>query len=161
MIISHSNNGHPFSRTAGYAVRAVLVLAQRQANGPVSSEDIADAIGAPRNYLGKTLNSLVRQGILQSVRGPHGGFTLAVSPQRLTVADIVNVFVEPSSESSPCLLANHPCNADQPCIAHKRWNALTVEAQEPLMRTTIAEFCELPALQADNLAVEHLVAVTS
>ncbi|HEX8906653.1 MAG TPA: Rrf2 family transcriptional regulator, partial [Longimicrobiaceae bacterium] len=68
------------SKTAEYALRALLVLARRGARGgaAVRAEEIADAVGAPRNYMSKTLHALAKQGFVASARGPLGGFTLAV-----------------------------------------------------------------------------------
>ena len=53
------------SRTAGYAVRAVIVLARAYGKRAISADEIASTLGAPRNYLSKTLNALVRRGILK------------------------------------------------------------------------------------------------
>ena len=69
------------SRTSQHALRAVLYLARRWSEGPVPVDTIAAALGAPRNYLSKTLNALTKAGVLRSARGPMGGFTLAVPPQ--------------------------------------------------------------------------------
>ena len=133
-----------FSRTAEYAVRAVLVLAWHDGAEPLSADDLAAALGAPRNYLGKTLHTLVRHGILRSARGPHGGFTLAISPNRLSVADIVKPFAEQKVALDKCIMANRLCNPDDPCAAHERWSDITRRAREPLMRTMISElfFCQ-------------------
>ena len=130
-----------FSRTITYALRAVLLLAQRETGEPISAEDIAAGLGAPRNYMSKTLYTLVREGILQSVRGPHGGFTLAIDPHRLSVGDIVDVFAETRLTPNACLMANRRCNPAEPCIAHERWTELTQRARIPLMRTMISELC--------------------
>jgi hypothetical protein len=62
------------SQTAEHAIRAVLFLAQRAPGEPVAPDAIADALGAPRNYLAKTLNALARQGIVSSMRGPDAYF---------------------------------------------------------------------------------------
>jgi len=133
-----------------------LVLARHEVGEPVRTEEIAAALGAPRNYLGKTLNALVRHGILHSVRGPHGGFTLAVPPHRLTVADVVDLFAEPKIALKHCIMANRPCNPDKPCVAHERWTDVTLRARAPLMRTTIAELCGAePFAQPDVPVADH------
>jgi DNA-binding IscR family transcriptional regulator len=49
------------SQTADHALRAMLVLARRHGAGPVRTEEIAEATGAPRNYLSKTLRALARR----------------------------------------------------------------------------------------------------
>lgn len=130
------------SKTAEHAVRAVIVLAREYGSRPVSAEEIAAILGAPQNYLSKTLNALARRGVLTSARGPNGGFSLAVSPDRLTVADVVDVFAATNVTSARCVLRDGKCDPSHPCAAHLRWTELTSTAREPLLRTTISELCE-------------------
>jgi Rrf2 family protein len=145
------------SHTADYALRAILLLA-RQADGrPLRAEAVADAIGAPRNYLAKTLNALARAGLVASARGPQGGFRLAVAPDALTLGRIVDLFDEPRPHGR-CLLGARPCDPARPCAAHERWTAITAARRAPLDGTTVAELLgdrELPApavaLPADRL----------
>jgi Rrf2 family protein len=138
------------SRTAGYAVRAVIVLARAHGERAVSAEEIASILGAPHNYLSKTLNALARRGVLTSVRGPGGGFALAVAPDVLTVADIVEVFGDATVHGPRCVLRDSECDPVHPCAAHQRWTELTLDAREPLLRTAISELCGVnrPAVAA-------------
>lgn len=126
------------SQTSEHAVRAVLYLAQREPGELVPADVIADALGAPRNYLAKTLNVLARQGILASTRGPAGGFRLMVGAERLTLEDVVRHFDDPRARTV-CLLGGQPCRDETPCAAHFRWKAVEEAATAPLRRTTIAD----------------------
>jgi Rrf2 family protein len=129
------------SRTAEYAVRAVIVLARHYGERLVGADEIASILGAPRNYLSKTLNTLTRRGILTSARGPGGGYALAMAPSELSVADIADVFADSRPEIARCLLADKPCDPAHACSAHTRWTDITISAREPLLRTAIAELC--------------------
>jgi Rrf2 family protein len=129
------------SRTADYAVRAAVLLARHHGLRLVSADDIASALGAPRNYMSKTLNALVRRGVLTSMRGPRGGFALAIAPETLTVATIIDVFADARPVVARCLLEDRPCHRDEPCSAHRRWMTITRVAREPLVGTTIGELC--------------------
>jgi Rrf2 family protein len=129
------------SRTEEHAVRAIVVLATQYGKRAVSAEEIASIIGAPRNYLSKTLNALARHGIPTGVRGPGGGFSLAVAPDVLTVADVVQVFADSKAAGARCLLRAAACDPTRPCSAHPRWAAITIVAREPMLRTTISELC--------------------
>src|SRR6185436_13159392 len=111
------------SATADYALRAVLFLA-REPSGPHKADAIAQAIGAPSNYLSKTLNLLAREGIVSSSRGPTGGFSLAVSADTLMLDRIVAVFDEPHRRVK-CLLRDTACSPETPCAAHTRWQGIT------------------------------------
>lgn len=124
------------SVTADYALRAILLLAQNTSR-PMRAHVVADAIGAPRNYTSKTLNALAKAGLLRSLRGPTGGFVLAVSPAVLTVARVASVF--DGREPAPkCLLRDQPCNPLEPCVAHERWADVPSAARRALATTTIA-----------------------
>lgn len=125
------------TRTAEYALRALLVLAHCGRGEPLSSSAIAQLTGAPRNYLGKTLFSLARAGLVRSRRGRAGGFQLAVPAHAITVAQIADVFAEPLAQRQ-CLLGTGRCNAAAPCAAHHRWLRLTSEVHEALSTTSIA-----------------------
>ena len=126
------------SLTSDYALRATLVLARRHGAGPVQTEEIAEATGAPRNYLGKTLHALVKAGIATSTRGPRGGFTLAVRPDALTIAHVVDCFDEPRPHTR-CLLGTGACDPARACVAHHRWTAIAAARRTPLTTTTIAD----------------------
>jgi Rrf2 family iron-sulfur cluster assembly transcriptional regulator len=129
------------SRTADYAVRAAVVLARHHGERLMSADEIASVLGAPRNYMSKTLHALVRQGVLTSMRGPGGGFALAVPPEMLSVADIIDVFADAKPVAARCLLGDQPCDLDAPCSAHRRWTSITRIARDPLVSTTIGELC--------------------
>ena len=128
-------------RTAEYAVRAAVLLARHYGERLVSADEIASVVGAPRNYLSKTLNTLVRSGVLTSMRGPGGGFALAKTPDQLSVAEVIDVFADAQSRPARCLLHDRPCEAEYPCAAHLRWVTITRIAREPLVATTIGELC--------------------
>ena len=126
------------SATSEYALRAALLLARVYGERPLRAEEIADAIGAPRNYLAKTLNALAKAGIASSARGPLGGFQLAHSPEKITVSDVIDCFDEPRTNAF-CMLGNPPCDYRYPCAAHKQWTAILMARREPLTRTTLAQ----------------------
>lgn len=126
------------SRTAEHALRALLVLARHGKGRPLSAEAISGLTGAPANYLGKTLNTLARNGVLRSSRGPAGGFALAIDPATLTIAQVADVFTE-TTALARCLLGTGLCDSSRPCAAHHRWKRVTSAARDPLRTTTIAD----------------------
>ena len=126
------------SNTADYALRAMLVLARAHGRRPVRADEIADATGAPRNYLAKTLNALAKAGLVVSARGPLGGFTLAAAPAAVTVAQVVDCFDEPRPHTR-CLLGTGPCDAAHACAAHRRWTSVLAARRAPLATTTLAD----------------------
>ncbi len=126
------------SQTAEHALRAVLFLARQPERTRVPAEAIADALGAPRNYLAKTLGVLARAGVIDGMRGPTGGFQLRVPARELTLARVVLEFDEPAP-GRMCLVGGHLCDSLAPCVAHGRWMSVRAAARAPMEQTTIAD----------------------
>ncbi len=127
-----------YSQTSDYALRAILLLARQGTGRTMRVGEIAHEIGAPRNYLAKTLNALAKANILTSARGPTGGFSLRVPSEQLTLARIIDCFDAPQRQRH-CMLGSAPCNPDTPCDAHERWTELQLRRREPLTSTTVAD----------------------
>jgi len=126
--------------TAQNALRAVLFIARHDADGPVRVEDVAAALGCPRNYLSKTLYALTRAGILRSARGPKGGFQLVDPPDRLALARIVSPF-EPAGERR-CLMGRADCGDAHPCPLHHRWSRAAAVVEDFFGQTTIGDLLQ-------------------
>lgn len=137
------------SQTSEHAIRAVLFLAQQPAGESVSADRVAQAIGAPANYLGKTLNTLARRGLLASARGPAGGFRLTRDAGQIALADVVDAVDDRPRAMTLCLLGNRPCHAATPCAAHARWSAVQESVRAPLRRTTIADLLDPAFTKSD------------
>ena len=125
------------SRTAEHAVRAILHLA---VNGPepVKAADLAEDLGAPANYMSKTLHALAGAGVVTSRRGPTGGFRLAIDPTELTLARIIEVVDDPAPKDA-CLVSSEKCSERNPCHLHARWKTVSNRVWEPLRKTTVAD----------------------
>lgn len=126
------------SATAEHAMRAVLLLARHGNATALSADTIADKLGAPRNYLAKTLNALAKAGVVHSARGAAGGFTLAVHPDALTLQRVIAPF-DDHVRVCACLLRDHPCDPLNPCAVHVRWDAIVGHAGRQFAATTVAE----------------------
>ncbi len=129
------------NRTADHALRAVLYLARQHDGGPVSVDVIAEALGAPRNYLGKTLQILAARGLLEGRRGPSGGYRLRSAPAQVRVSDILDRLDEPTPRTT-CLMGDRPCDETRPCAAHARWVAVLAQARAPFHETTLADLLD-------------------
>ncbi len=117
------------SKTAEYALRALLHLAREAADRPLRSSQIAEALGVPSNYLSKILHSLARDRILVSERGPRGGFRLARPAQELSLAEVLGPF-DAHTTRRFCLLGRPECSDETACPVHDRWK----EVSEPVAR---------------------------
>jgi Rrf2 family protein len=144
------------SQTSEHAIRAMLYLAQQAPGEPTPADRIARALGAPGNYLGKTLQLLARRGLLASARGPAGGFRLLRGADEIALADVVEAVSEGPRPQAVCLLGNRPCRAAAPCAAHARWNTVQDGLWAPLRRTTIADLLD-PSRKFDAEPVSAVI----
>lgn len=126
------------SQTAEYALRAVFYLAERPEQGPVRVNDVAEALAVPQNYLSKILHVLAREGVLSSLRGPHGGFQLAVAASDLRLIDVVSHFDE-LTLGRRCVLGRPKCSDANPCGAHARWKPVASQISSFFRETTVAD----------------------
>jgi Rrf2 family protein len=125
------------SNTGEYALRAVIHLAQRPDAGPMRVEDIAADLAVPRNYLSKILHTLVKRGILASLRGPKGGFELAVPSSLVSLYDVVEPFED--IERRTCLLGRAECSDADPCAVHGRWHGVATEVALFFRETKVSD----------------------
>ena len=72
-----------------YAVTAMIDIALHRAQGPVSVTEVAERQAISSAYLEQLFSKLKRAGLLQSVRGPGGGYEIARAPADITVASII------------------------------------------------------------------------
>jgi len=126
------------SQTAEYALRAALYLAADTSGDPVRVGDMAAALGIPQNYLSKILYQLARDGVLASVRGKHGGFRLAVAPERLALLRIVAPF-DRLDDRRRCLLGRPQCSDRTACAVHTRWKDVAERLVTFFRETTVAD----------------------
>jgi Rrf2 family iron-sulfur cluster assembly transcriptional regulator len=124
------------SQTAVYALKAVLYLAENGSDEPLRVDDIARGLNVPRNYLSKILHVQAKAGLLESTRGPRGGFQLSRDPAQLSLAEIIGPF-DDIAFGSACLLGRERCSDDSPCAAHARWKDVSASVRTFLSETTI------------------------
>jgi len=85
------NVGMKLSAKADYAVRAVLVLAIHEGEGPLKGELVARAQELPLKFVENILGELKHAGVVASQRGPEGGYKLAVPAAQVSIADVIRI----------------------------------------------------------------------
>jgi Rrf2 family protein len=127
------------SDTAEYALRAALYIAQHaDAERLIRTDQVAEALGVPRNYLSKILHILAKQGVLSSSRGVHGGFRLAHPADDLPLTRIIEHF-DPIVPQRTCILGRPQCSDTNPCPAHDRWKGISDEVRTFFHKTTVGD----------------------
>jgi len=128
-----------------YAVTAMLDLALHFDKGAVTLADIARRQGISLSYLEQLFAKLRRSGLVDSVRGPGGGYNLAMAPSKITVAEIV-VAINENIDATRCG-GEKNCHGDQPCLTHQLWEDLSNRIFDFLHGITLADLVSKPLVQ--------------
>jgi Rrf2 family transcriptional regulator, iron-sulfur cluster assembly transcription factor len=135
------------TKTGVHAVTALAALAELPEGAYAGAGEIAAAIGAPRNYLGKLLKTLADAGLVESQKGKGGGFRLTRSAAKISVFEAVEP-IERVSRWSGCFLGRKRCSDKAPCVVHERWGTVRDAYLEFLKQTTIADLAARTRLPA-------------
>jgi Rrf2 family protein len=130
-----------YSRSAEYAIRAFVHLAQVPDGRYAMVKQIAAEEEIPSHFLAKILQQLARKGMLRSSKGPTGGFSLRVPPDEVRLLDIVEA-LDGLAEYEKCASGLAECNDDMPCPLHDSWKALRSRIMDYLERNTIADLAK-------------------
>src|SRR5512134_2350008 len=101
------------SKTAEYALRAVVAIAKVEEERPVLAREISSAGHIPAKYLSKVLRDLVHAGVLSSTRGIGGGFRLRRRVNKLKLIEVIRPFDDVPARSR-CPLGHPKCSDDTP-----------------------------------------------
>ncbi|MFZ5557137.1 MAG: Fe-S cluster assembly transcriptional regulator IscR [Pseudomonadota bacterium] len=119
-----------------FAVTAMLDLALRDGQGPITLAGISQRQKISLSYLEQLFGKLRRHGLVESVRGPGGGYTLAKPMKDVTVAEIIDAVDEPI-DATQCG-GKENCLDDQRCMTHDLWASLNEKINEHLSSVTLA-----------------------
>jgi len=138
-------------------VTAMLDLAIRYEDGPVTLADISETQGISLSYLEQLFARLKKSGLVEGWRGPGGGYRLAYAPQEISIAQVINAIGE-SIDATLCE-GSEDCQEGERCLTHALWNKLGAEIYNFLNDITLAGFLqrekvdEVVRRQQDNLTV--------
>ncbi|WP_255578579.1 Rrf2 family transcriptional regulator [Chitinophaga sp. sic0106] len=129
-----------FSKTCEYAMRAVFYVAQKSHEGQkVGIKEIAEQINSPEAFLAKILQKLSRERLIQSVKGPNGGFYFDAVSLNRPLADIVSA-VDGNEIFTGCGLGLTYCSESNPCPLHDEFKKVRNQITHMLNHTTIGKF---------------------
>lgn len=134
------------SQTAKYALRALARLAALPAGGSARAKDLSIETGVPPHYLAKILRKLVEAKLLDSVKGHHGGFRLAVEARAITVGAVLRAMGEPL-DLKVCAFGFARCDPTRPCPLHPIFAGLNDTVRSWADRTTLADATLIPHLE--------------
>jgi Rrf2 family protein len=120
-----------FAQTSDYALRAAVCLAH--AGKPLTTRQIADLTQVPAGYLSKVLQTLAKAGLVRSQRGLYGGFSLRVSPDKLTLLRVINA-VDPIHRFEHCPVLPKRLEAGLCNLHHRMDQAMALDKRPPTRR---------------------------
>ncbi|MDM8545082.1 Fe-S cluster assembly transcriptional regulator IscR [Candidatus Venteria ishoeyi] len=106
-----------------YAVTAMLDLALHNQEGPITLSDISQRQGISLSYLEQLFSRLRKQGLVNSARGPGGGYQLSRDAFQIAVADVVTA-VDETVDATRCK-GKQNCHNSKACLTHELWSNLS------------------------------------
>jgi Rrf2 family protein len=129
-----------FSKTCEYAMRAVFYIASKSLEQErLGIKEIAEQINAPEHFLAKILQKLSGSGVIQSVKGPHGGFYIDAQGLNKPLADII-IALEGDAIFTGCGMGLSQCSEANPCPLHHEFKKVRNQIIHMLYNTTIGKF---------------------
>ena len=119
-----------------FAVTAMIDLALQHGNGPVTLAGISERQKISLSYLEQLFGKLRRRELVESVRGPGGGYLIARPLDTITVAQIIQAVDEPIDATQCGGMQN--CQDERPCMTHELWSNLNQHIQDYLQTVTLA-----------------------
>jgi len=123
-----------------YAVTAMVDLAMHEDEGPISLSDISDRQAISLSYLEQLFAKLKRNHLVDSVRGPGGGYQLSRSCREIFIADIVGS-VDEHVDATRCA-GKADCQGGETCLTHELWSDLSEQIHKFLSGVDLGSLVE-------------------
>ncbi|MBX2977709.1 MAG: Rrf2 family transcriptional regulator [Flavobacteriales bacterium] len=140
-----------FSKACEYAIRSAMCIAAGGRVGErLSLKDVSERTGSPEAFTAKILQKLVHGEVIDSQRGPHGGFLITPAmAKRIKLSRIVDL-IDGDSVYRGCGLGLEACDASKPCPLHNQFAKVRADLKRMLERTTLHSVL-------DDLPLERLI----
>lgn len=138
-----------------FAVTAMLDLALRQGTGPVTLAGISERQRISLSYLEQLFGKLRRRELVDSVRGPGGGYCLARAAHEISVAEIIRAVDEPI-DATQCG-GRENCQEEHRCMTHDLWTNLNATIYDYLTSVTLGNLVDNQLAKLQNAEVAVLI----
>ncbi|RME92851.1 MAG: Rrf2 family transcriptional regulator [Verrucomicrobia bacterium] len=143
-----------FTRASEYGVFGLLNLARRGPGATAMVEEVGRQEAIPPDFLAKIFRALARAGLVRSVRGAGGGFTLQRPPERITLLEVVEA-VDGPIHLQPCFDPSAGCAFEAGCALCEPFAEARRLLRETLARHTLAELARRQSPRAARLTAAH------
>lgn len=131
-----------FSKACKYAINSMIYLATLPDGLERSGlKEISFAINSPEAFTAKILQTLVKENLLISVKGPHGGFEISEEGRKAPLYRIVQV-IDGDSIFTGCALGLQVCSEKHPCAVHHKFKAIRDHLTGMMMTTTLTDMAQ-------------------
>lgn len=128
-----------FSKACEYGIRAVIYIWSQNSKGKkLGIKDICREIDAPEFFTAKILQSLAKQGIISSAKGPNGGFYIAKEQENLCLIDLV-IAIDGDQIFKGCALGLTRCSEESPCPIHTDFKIIRDQLSQMLRSKKIVD----------------------
>jgi Rrf2 family iron-sulfur cluster assembly transcriptional regulator len=128
-----------------YAVTAMMDLAIHEVAGPVTLTEIATSQNISLSYLEQLFANLRRAGLVKGMRGPGGGYRLAVPANQVSIAQIIAA-VDEKMDITRCG-GNEDCQGGERCLTHELWADLSRQLYEFLDNISLGDLTQWPCVR--------------
>jgi Rrf2 family transcriptional regulator, iron-sulfur cluster assembly transcription factor len=137
-----------------FAVTAMVDLAMRGGNAPVTLAGISERQHISLSYLEQLFGKLRKNGIVKSVRGPGGGYCLARKGGEISIADIVIAVDEPIDATNCAGKGN--CHEEKQCVTHDLWMGLNEKIYQYLSQVSLQQMLDEQAMNTSGVSTIKL-----
>ena len=143
-----------FSKTAEYALRATIFIAQKgTVEHKLGIDEIAKAIDSPQSFTAKILQMLTKDDkVVSSVSGPHGGFYITKQAKKLPAKAILEA-VDEEDILTKCVLGLQQCSEIKPCPMHAEYKMIRQQLTHLFEKKTIQHLAE--EVDKDNIYINN------
>ena len=131
------------TKKADYGLMAMKHLAEHLQEGACSAKDVADAYLIPPEALAKILQRLVKAGLLKSLHGINGGYTLARDPHTISAFEVIRAIDGPLFITS-CITVRGECDQSDRCNIREPLRKVNSSIEDVLRRIKISDMKEEP-----------------
>ena len=141
-----------FSKSFGYALRGVIYVALvHEENRRVQVDEIAQRLAVPKHFLAKIMNRVVKEGILNSTKGPYGGFSINEETLNAPLIRLLKI-TDGMEQFNTCVLKLRKCNKANPCPLHFLMDKNRNDLLRNFSQTTIADLLN----QENNIQIDSI-----
>ena len=131
-----------FSKTCEYAIRAMIFVAHKSKDGnKVGIKEISKGIDSPEHFIAKILQDLSKKGLIQSMKGPNGGFYFEKDSLNHSIADVVTA-IDGNKLFYGCGLGLKECSAAKPCPIHFEFKEIRDHIKNMLEGAKMSHFTD-------------------